>query len=232
MKQKILAIAAMLATTLLANPSAVRLAQANQLLEVPVTKGLATSQNSDNGGGSNQLAVMLLITGGAVAVGSAAIIARILARYKPSSRTAHFQPQGEDKPETIKEGVKVTFKPSDTSLYIERAYAHLKQGDVQKAIEDFNEAIRLNPQSAFLYSERANFRKRNLGDKQGAIEDYNKAIRINPDNALFYMWRSQAHHDLGNEQKAVQDYNEAIRLAPEDTMCYCFQSAVNSRLSS
>lgn len=227
MKPNILATAALLATTLVAQLGAGTLAQANQLTE-PVIKGVEVSQNSNNRGRRDKFAVMLLLAGVVVACGKAASRGSVFALGKPYSKTTDWQDIGKEKPVTIKESVKaMTLKPLDSSSYIERAYAQFKQGDINKAIEDFNEAIRVNPHSAFLYSERGNFRQKNLGDKQGAIDDYTKAIRINPRNAMFYFWRSQTHHDLGNEQRAIEDYNEAIRLAPEDTMYYCFQGTAN-----
>ncbi len=227
MKQRNLATAALLATTLLAGLGAVKSEQANHLAGDAVRKGIGTSQNSNNGGGSDEFVGMLLIGGVVVACGVAAN--KVLTLHRLSSRTTH-QVTGGDKPETIKDcDNALPLSPNDTSSSIERAYAHFKQGDRSRAIEDFNEAILNNPNSADLYGERANFRQKNLGDKQGAIEDYTNAIRLNPQNALFYFWRSQTHHALGNAQRAIEDYNEAVRLAPEDTMYYCFEDTAKSK---
>jgi tetratricopeptide (TPR) repeat protein len=125
-----------------------------------------------------------------------------------------------------------TNKTSNTTAeltgYIKRAYNHFKLGDIAKAIDDFNEAIRSYPRSSYLYSERANFRRKKLNDQHGAIEDYTQAIDIHPQNPLLYLWRSQAYHDLGDERKAVQDYNMALRLAPENTMFHYFPTIINS----
>lgn len=118
-----------------------------------------------------------------------------------------------------------SIETTDIATYIKRAYSYFKQGDTQRAIEEFNKAIGINPQSAYLYGERANFRRKNLGDKQGAIDDYSKAIGIHPQNALFYLWRSQAYNDLGEQKKAMEDYNTALRLAPENTMYHSFHGA-------
>ncbi len=54
-----------------------------------------------------------------------------------------------------------------------------KQGDYQGAIQDYNQAIRLNPKFAFAYNNRGTARLQ-LGDKQGAIADFNKAVELNP----------------------------------------------------
>lgn len=211
MKPRILATVAILATTLLANLGAVKAAQPNHLAGAPVATELGASQNSNYGGGSDKSAVMLLLAGVLVGIGATA------------SRASS------DRGGRGVEVLAVPLNPSDSSSYIKRAYAHLKQGDRLKAIEQFNEAIYLDPHSAYLYSERANFRQNQLGDKHGAIEDYTKAIRLSPQNAIFYFWRSQLHHALGNDPRAIEDYNEAIRLAPEETIYYCFESSVNLR---
>lgn len=105
------------------------------------------------------------------------------------------------------------------SLYVQQAYNHFSQGDVEGAIADFNIALCIHPNSAELYTARGNFRKQKLGDRLGAIEDYTQAIFINPDNAFFYFCRSQTYQELGNQQKAIEDYNTGLTLAPEGTMC-------------
>jgi serine/threonine protein kinase len=65
-----------------------------------------------------------------------------------------------------------------------RAREYLNQGldkyihrDFSGAIEDYNEAIFLNPYYDYAYKHRGNA-KYNAGDKQGAIEDYRKAAEL------------------------------------------------------
>jgi hypothetical protein len=60
--------------------------------------------------------------------------------------------------------------------------------------------IEIDPDCAYLYAERANFRQR-MGDSQGAIVDYvreaslqeNRAIDLQPHNQLFRQWRDRAN---------------------------------------
>ncbi|MEJ1933511.1 tetratricopeptide repeat protein [Nostoc sp. NIES-2111] len=115
----------------------------------------------------------------------------------------------------------------EINRYIQQAYTRFAQGDIEGAIAHFHAAIFLHPQSAELYTARAQFRKKNLGDYQGAIEDYTQAICINPHNAFFYYWRSQTYQELGEQQKAIEDYNAAMNLAPEGTIYYVFDKTSN-----
>ena len=57
-----------------------------------------------------------------------------------------------------------------------RGIAYADLGQYQRAIEDYNEAIRLKPDYAMAYSNRG-IAYSKLGQYQRAIEDYNKAIR-------------------------------------------------------
>ncbi|WP_137666513.1 tetratricopeptide repeat protein, partial [Sphaerospermopsis reniformis] len=50
-------------------------------------------------------------------------------------------------------------------------------GDKQGAIDDYNQAIKINPNYANAYIGRGNVRD-DLGDKQGAIKDFQTAANI------------------------------------------------------
>uniref|UniRef100_A0A3B3XKH8 Hsp70-interacting protein N-terminal domain-containing protein n=1 Tax=Poecilia mexicana TaxID=48701 RepID=A0A3B3XKH8_9TELE len=68
----------------------------------------------------------------------------------------------------------------------------LGEGDLQKALDLFTEAIKLNPRVAILYAKRASvFIK--MQKPNAAIRDCNRAISINPDSAQPYKWRGKAH---------------------------------------
>lgn len=89
--------------------------------------------------------------------------------------------------------------------------AAMADGDIQKAVDLFTEAIKLNPDSAMLYTKRANIL---LKQKRvnAAIRDCDEALKYNPDSAMAYKFRGQAHRLLGNWLEAARDLRLACRL--------------------
>jgi tetratricopeptide (TPR) repeat protein len=86
-------------------------------------------------------------------------------------------------------------------------------------IEDYDEAIRLNPQDAEAHFNRGNAYYA-LGELERAIEDYDAAIRLNPQLAEVYNNRGNAYTALGEYEHAIANYDEALRLNPEYATAY------------
>jgi tetratricopeptide (TPR) repeat protein len=97
--------------------------------------------------------------------------------------------------------------------FYKRGNAYYGKGDHDRAISDYNQAIRLNPSDVNSRSNRgaAYARKR---DYDRAIEDYDEAIRLNPNNADAFSNRGVAYARKGDYDRAIQDYDEAARLNP------------------
>jgi len=90
-----------------------------------------------------------------------------------------------------------------------RAYIHKQQLD--KALEDANAAMRLNPGYYDPYVARG-LVYRFRGNLDKAISEYNTAIQLNPNAFLAYNNRGIAYSRKAQEERAIQDFNEAIRL--------------------
>ncbi|XP_059408660.1 hsc70-interacting protein-like isoform X2 [Carassius carassius] len=87
----------------------------------------------------------------------------------------------------------------------------LGDGDLQRALELFTEAIKLNPKLAILYAKRASVYVK-MQKPNAAIRDCDRAISINPDSAQPYKWRGKAHKLLGLWEEAARDLAMACKL--------------------
>src|SRR3954447_21019723 len=100
-----------------------------------------------------------------------------------------------------------------------RGLAYAKRGGLENAIADFDEAIRLNPQSARPYNDRG-FTYARQGNFDRAIADYSEAIRLDPRYVLALRNRGFAYYVEREYDRAISDYNVAIQLDPKDIAAY------------
>ena len=97
-----------------------------------------------------------------------------------------------------------------------RGNAYLAKGEHDRAIRDYNEAIRLDPKNVRAFNDRA-FNNRGVayrkkGDFDRALQDLDEAIRLNPSYAIAFANRADVYEKRGEHVRAVRDYDEAIRL--------------------
>ena len=79
--------------------------------------------------------------------------------------------------------VQAQVDPADAVAYFDRGLAWESKGDYDKAVADYNEALRLNPDFAGAYNNRgvAYFYKE---DYRHARADWEQALRLDPNDAI------------------------------------------------
>ena len=97
--------------------------------------------------------------------------------------------------------------------YKDRGGLLVRMRQFDRAIEDLNEAVRLEPNRASAYLNRG-AAWNGLGQYEQAIEDLSKAIELDPDNAGAFTNRGLAQFGLGRYDQSLADLNNAIQLAP------------------
>uniref|UniRef100_A0A8C3S041 Tetratricopeptide repeat protein n=1 Tax=Chelydra serpentina TaxID=8475 RepID=A0A8C3S041_CHESE len=94
---------------------------------------------------------------------------------------------------------------------MEHAFPALDEGELQKAIDLFTDAIRLKPQFTLLYVNQASVFVK-LQKPNATIRGCDRACDLNPNSAQSYKWRGQAHMLLGHWEEAARDFTLACQL--------------------
>lgn len=99
----------------------------------------------------------------------------------------------------------------DPCVFNSRGLAYARRGDLDRAIADYNRAIRIDPKSAPFYYNRGNAHSRK-GDIDRAIADYTQTIQLDPAYGAAYRDRGFAYETKGDSKHAIADFTQAIQL--------------------
>ena len=111
-----------------------------------------------------------------------------------------------------------------------RGNAYNAKGEHDRAIQDYDQAIRLNPNLASAFSNRA---KAYSAKSQFAreLQDLDQAIRLDPKDADAYFIRGKLHwYWKVNKQLSLQDLSRAIQLGRRDADTYAERGMVHASL--
>ncbi len=110
--------------------------------------------------------------------------------------------------------VAIRLRPEAAS-YGDRGHCWLVKGDVVKAIADYDEALRLNPNNAKMRQQRGVAMER-AGRYDDAIADQTEAIRLDPKLAAAYSQRGACAMGKSEFGNAIADCNAALGLDGDD----------------
>nr|CCD32035.1 Copper-translocating P-type ATPase [Methylocystis sp. SC2] len=99
------------------------------------------------------------------------------------------------------------------TAYFNRGGAYRAKGDLDRALADLNNAVKLYPKAASALAERASIFKAK-GDFDKAIADYDASIAERP-NAVAFLGRGEAYRAKNDFDPAIADYDKAIALDPQ-----------------
>jgi tetratricopeptide (TPR) repeat protein len=104
--------------------------------------------------------------------------------------------------------------PRTASAYAYRGAAYEAKLNLNAAITNYSEGVRLSPNDADLrYYLGTALGKR--GDFESALSNLDEAIRLDPKHGKAYASRGAVFQMSGKLEKAISDYDIAVRLAPD-----------------
>jgi len=110
-----------------------------------------------------------------------------------------------------------------------RGMAWERGDNLEKARDDYEKAIEVNPDYANAFNNRGNIKSKQ-GDYAGAVEDYDRAIGL---NALFleaHCNRGIAKKNLGDLTGALEDFDLTVELNSEYVDAYFHRGSVKEHL--
>jgi tetratricopeptide (TPR) repeat protein len=95
--------------------------------------------------------------------------------------------------------------PANAHAYFDRHFAWMELGEPQRALDDLNVVIQLNPQPVAFWSRGEVYRL--MGEYEKALEDFDRAEQIDPaqwtEDAFGLLVQADCHARLGNEAAAL-----------------------------
>ena len=105
-------------------------------------------------------------------------------------------------------------------IYIARGNGYDDGGEIDRAIADYDESIRLNPGNSAAYFNRGFVYSKSKDRLELAVRDFTKAIGLNPGDASAFQSRGITFGKLGQWDRAITDYNQALRLRPDNASSF------------
>jgi tetratricopeptide (TPR) repeat protein len=97
--------------------------------------------------------------------------------------------------------------------FVSRGDTYAAKGQYDRAIQDYDEAIRLVPDDAAAFDNRG-IAYRAKGDDDRAFEDFDQALQLKPDLTAAYNNRGVVHRTKRQFDQAILDHDVAIILYP------------------
>ncbi|MBS2005337.1 MAG: tetratricopeptide repeat protein, partial [Cyanobacteria bacterium SZAS LIN-5] len=104
--------------------------------------------------------------------------------------------------------------------HLEKALVLKRSGNLKGALEEFEKALRKDPNDNVALIDRALMRFDSLGDRQGGFDDINQALNVNMIDAVALRTRADFKSETGDTAGALADYREALKWRPNDALSY------------
>lgn len=123
-------------------------------------------------------------------------------------------PDEENPNQEMGDASKVEISEEDTDKADEKrreAMGQFSEGNIEKAVELYTEAIKLNPNSALLFAKRGQAYLK-LSKPNACIKDCSRALELNCDSAAAYKFRGRAYRLIGKWEEAAKDLRQACNI--------------------
>jgi serine/threonine-protein kinase len=118
-------------------------------------------------------------------------------------------------------------KPDLLGLLL-RAEIYRCQGDIEHAVSDYNEAIRLEPSNALIYLDLAKLLLDETKQYDKGVALLSIVLKDDPGNLPARTLRAEFYQRLGANDRAMADASEAVRQHPESAEAYSTRALLHN----
>jgi tetratricopeptide (TPR) repeat protein len=122
------------------------------------------------------------------------------------------------------------YAPNLAAVYQQRGYAAATNQQFQDAINDYGEAIKINPEDSRIYEQRAAVEMK-LNDMDKALADYSQAIKLKPNEVRYYLYRSYIYETKGDIKNSMADTEKVLKTDPNNQEAKSRKTRLEARQS-
>ncbi len=127
--------------------------------------------------------------------------------------------------------LKQRLKPVIRSIiYNHRGMAYFVMGDYEKALNDFNRALKFDAQNLRALNNRGST-QRMLKNYDRALDDFHKSLEMDSYQHETYHMRALTYFDLMDYPSALNDCNKALSLKPDYEPAKVLQKLIAARIN-
>lgn len=119
----------------------------------------------------------------------------------------------------------LSVEPEHKLALTARGSAFLRQGKLNNALADFDNAIKSYPEYAHAYHLRGITRTAD-GNDEGALEDFDRAIELDPEYGAAYFSRANLHSKAGRSDEAGEDAAMATQIGIRNVETYANENNI------
>jgi tetratricopeptide (TPR) repeat protein len=125
----------------------------------------------------------------------------------------------------------IALKPdADGGVYLRRAIAHARLGQVRKAFADAKLAVERSPRNAKAWAALAVYRTHVEDDCEQALVELNRAVKLAPNDTTARYQRAMLLMNGGAYERAIKDVDRVIELAPNLAEVYLARAECRQEL--
>jgi len=117
----------------------------------------------------------------------------------------------------------------DALTLFRRAVAEQGVGQADRALADYDDAVRRDPKNQAVYLQRGILLATRARNLRRAIGDFNRTLELEPRNFQALIARGEAWSQLGEFGPAVADLDQAIKLAPTHPHALIVRGLIHAR---